>query len=62
MRRASGVQELCAHGDAAHIDAAEFVYWHGPQANRAGLTGRGIRCVTLDYDAMRGIEREDTLF
>jgi hypothetical protein len=26
------------------------------------LTGRGIRCVTLDYDAMRGIEREDTLF
>jgi len=23
---------------------------------------RGIRCVTLDYDAMRGIEREGTLF
>jgi endonuclease len=23
---------------------------------------RGIRCVTLDYGAMRGIEREDTLF
>jgi RecB family endonuclease NucS len=23
---------------------------------------RGIRCVTLDYSAMRGIEREDTLF
>jgi len=23
---------------------------------------RGIRCVTLDYDAMRGIELEGTLF
>jgi RecB family endonuclease NucS len=23
---------------------------------------RGIRCVLLDYDAMRGIEREGTLF
>ncbi|ACZ84679.1 endonuclease NucS [Streptosporangium roseum] len=23
---------------------------------------RGIRCVTLDYDALRGIERNDTLF
>jgi len=23
---------------------------------------RGIRCVTLDYDELRGIEREDTLF
>jgi len=25
-------------------------------------TDRGIRCVVLDYDAMRGIEREGTLF
>jgi RecB family endonuclease NucS len=32
-----------------------------PQA-RVLATDRGIRCVTLDYDAMRGIEREDTLF
>ena len=24
--------------------------------------GRGIRCVVLDYDTMRGIEREGTLF
>jgi hypothetical protein len=23
---------------------------------------RGIRCVVLDYDSMRGIEREGTLF
>jgi endonuclease len=23
---------------------------------------RGIRCLVLDYDAMRGIEREGTLF
>ena len=23
---------------------------------------RGIRCVTLDYGAMRGIERDGTLF
>jgi hypothetical protein len=23
---------------------------------------RGIRCVVLDYDRMRGIERDDTLF
>jgi endonuclease len=32
-----------------------------PQA-RTLAADRGIRCVTLDYDAMRGIEREDTLF
>jgi endonuclease len=32
-----------------------------PQA-RVLATDRGIRCVTLDYDAMRGIEREGTLF
>jgi endonuclease len=32
-----------------------------PQA-RVLATDRGIRCVTLDYDAMRGVEREDTLF
>ncbi|HLH59124.1 MAG TPA: endonuclease NucS [Streptosporangiaceae bacterium] len=32
-----------------------------PQA-RVLATDRGIRCVTLDYEAMRGIEREDTLF
>jgi RecB family endonuclease NucS len=32
-----------------------------PQA-RTLATDRGIRCVTLDYDAMRGIEREGTLF
>ena len=31
-----------------------------PQA-RTLAADRGIRCVTLDYDAMRGIEREDTL-
>jgi endonuclease len=32
-----------------------------PQA-RTLATDRGIRCVTLDYDAMRGIEPENTLF
>ena len=32
-----------------------------PQA-RVLATDRGIRCVLLDYEAMRGIEREDTLF
>ena len=33
-----------------------------PQA-RVLATDRGIRCVTLDYDALRGIERDDlTLF
>ena len=32
-----------------------------PQA-RTLAGDRGIRCVTLDYDAMRGIEREGTLF
>ncbi len=32
-----------------------------PQA-RTLAEDRGIRCVTLDYDAMRGIEREGTLF
>jgi endonuclease len=32
-----------------------------PQA-RVLATDRGIRCVVLDYDAMRGIEREGTLF
>lgn len=32
-----------------------------PQA-RTLAEDRGIRCVTLDYDELRGIEREDTLF
>jgi len=32
-----------------------------PQA-RTLAEDRGIRCVVLDYDRMRGIEREDTLF
>jgi hypothetical protein len=32
-----------------------------PQA-RTLAEDRGIRCVLLDYDAMRGIEREGTLF
>ncbi|MGH3157221.1 MAG: endonuclease NucS [Streptosporangiaceae bacterium] len=32
-----------------------------PQA-RVLAEDRGIRCVVLDYDAMRGIEPEDTLF
>jgi RecB family endonuclease NucS len=32
-----------------------------PQA-RVLATDRGIECVTLDYDALRGIERTDTLF
>jgi RecB family endonuclease NucS len=32
-----------------------------PQA-RTLATDRGIRCVTLDYDAMRGVEPENTLF
>ncbi|MGH3299894.1 MAG: endonuclease NucS domain-containing protein, partial [Trebonia sp.] len=32
-----------------------------PQA-RTLAVDRGIRCVTLDYDAMRGIERIGTLF
>jgi RecB family endonuclease NucS len=32
-----------------------------PQA-RVLAADRGIRCVVLDYDAMRGIEREGTLF
>ncbi|MGH3279002.1 MAG: endonuclease NucS [Trebonia sp.] len=32
-----------------------------PQA-RTLAVDRGIRCVTLDYDSMRGIEREGTLF
>jgi endonuclease len=32
-----------------------------PQA-RTLAEDRGIRCVVLDYDAMRGIEREGTLF
>jgi RecB family endonuclease NucS len=32
-----------------------------PQA-RVLATDRGIRCVVLDYDSMRGIEREGTLF
>jgi RecB family endonuclease NucS len=32
-----------------------------PQA-RTLAEDRGIRCVVLDYDTMRGIERDDTLF
>jgi endonuclease len=32
-----------------------------PQARKLA-EDRGIRCVVLDYDAMRGIEREGTLF
>jgi len=32
-----------------------------PQA-RVLAADRGIRCVTLDYDAMRGVEPENTLF
>jgi endonuclease len=32
-----------------------------PQA-RTLATDRGIRCVTLDYDAMRGVIKENTLF
>ncbi|MEV4182784.1 endonuclease NucS [Streptosporangium canum] len=32
-----------------------------PQA-RTLAEDRGIRCVTLDYDGLRGIERNDTLF
>jgi RecB family endonuclease NucS len=32
-----------------------------PQA-RVLATDRGIGCVSLDYDALRGIERDDTLF
>jgi endonuclease len=32
-----------------------------PQA-RVLAVDRGIRCVTLDYDRMRGVEPEDTLF
>ena len=32
-----------------------------PQA-RVLATDRGIRCVTLDYHQMRGIEPENTLF
>ena len=32
-----------------------------PQA-RVLATDRGIRCVTLDYERMRGIEPENTLF
>ncbi|MFC6082235.1 endonuclease NucS [Sphaerisporangium aureirubrum] len=32
-----------------------------PQA-RTLAEDRGIRCVVLDYDALRGIERKDTLF
>ncbi len=32
-----------------------------PQA-RVLATDRGIRCVTLDYDAMRGVEPDNTLF
>jgi hypothetical protein len=32
-----------------------------PQA-RVLAADRGIDCVTLDYDALRGIKREDTLF
>ena len=32
-----------------------------PQA-RTLATDRGIRCVTLDYDTMRGVEPENTLF
>jgi RecB family endonuclease NucS len=32
-----------------------------PQARVLALD-RGIHCVTLDYDALRGIERDDTLF
>ncbi len=32
-----------------------------PQA-RVLAEDRGISCVTLDYDALRGIERDDTLF
>ena len=32
-----------------------------PQA-RVLAVGRGIRCVTLGYDRMRGMEPENTLF
>ena len=32
-----------------------------PQA-RVLATDRGIRCVTLDYDTMRGVVKENTLF
>jgi RecB family endonuclease NucS len=32
-----------------------------PQA-RTLAEDRGIRCVTLDYDAMRGVVPENTLF
>jgi len=34
-----------------------------PRSSASTLaTDRGIRCVTLDYDAMRGVEPENTLF
>jgi RecB family endonuclease NucS len=32
-----------------------------PQA-RVLAKDRGIRCVVVDYDALRGIQRDDTLF
>ncbi|MFI5067624.1 MAG: endonuclease NucS [Streptosporangiales bacterium] len=63
-----GVEQLTRYMDLLNRDPL-LAPVHGvfaaqeirPQA-RTLAEDRGIRCVTLDYDAMRGIEREGTLF
>ena len=56
------LMELLNRGPAASpvqgVFAAQEIR---PQA-RVLAVDRGIRCVTLDYDRMRGLEPEDTLF
>ena len=63
-----GVEQLTRYLDLLNRDSL-LAPVHGifaaqeikPQA-RVLATDRGIRCVVLDYDAMRGIKREGTLF
>jgi endonuclease len=63
-----GVEQLTRYLDLLNRDAL-LAPVHGvfaaqeikPQA-RVLAEDRGIRCVLLNYDQMRGIEREDTLF
>ena len=63
-----GVEQLTRYLDLLNRDPL-LVPVHGvfaaqeikPQA-RVLATDRGIRCVTLDYDTMRGVEPDNTLF
>ena len=67
---AVGVALLAAGTVAAQINAGWLLApVHGVfaaqeirQQARTLATDRGIRCVTLDYDTMRGVIKENTLF